>query len=29
VLIKVRDLGMCLISVRRLAPDDAGEASPS
>ena len=29
VLIKVRDLGMCLISVRRLDPDDGGEASPS
>ena len=29
VLIKVRDLGMCLISVRRLDPDGAGEASPS
>jgi hypothetical protein len=28
VLIKVRDLGMCLISVRRLDPDDAGEACP-
>ena len=27
VLIKVRDLGLCLISVRRLDPDDAGEAS--
>ena len=27
VLIKVRDLGMCLISVRRLDPEDAGEAS--
>ena len=28
VLIKVRDLGMCLISVRRLDPDDAGQACP-
>ena len=28
VLIKVRDLGMCLISVRRLDPNEAGEASP-
>ena len=28
VLIKVRDLGMCLISVRRLHPDQAGQASP-
>ena len=28
VLIKVRDLGMCLISVRRLDPDQAGQASP-
>ena len=28
VLIKVRDLGMCLISVRRLYPDQAGQASP-
>jgi hypothetical protein len=27
VLIKVRDLGMCLISVRRLDPDQAGQAS--
>jgi len=25
VLVKVRDLGLCLISVRRLNPDDAGE----
>ena len=25
VLIKVRDLGMCLISVRRLDPDQAGQ----
>jgi hypothetical protein len=28
VLIKVRDLGMCLISVRRLDPDQAEQASP-
>jgi hypothetical protein len=28
VLIKVRDLGMCLISVRRLDQDQAGQASP-
>jgi hypothetical protein len=28
LLIKVRDLGMCLISVRRLDPDQAGQASP-
>lgn len=28
VLIKVRDLGMCLISVRRLDPDQGGQASP-
>ena len=28
VLIKIRDLGMCLISVRRLAAGDAAEASP-
>jgi hypothetical protein len=28
VLIKVRDLGLCLISVRRLHPGDPGEASP-
>jgi hypothetical protein len=28
VLIKVRDLGMCLLSVRRLDPGQAGEASP-
>ena len=28
VLIKVRDLGMCLISVRWLDPDQAGQASP-
>ena len=25
VLVKVRDLGLCLISVRRLDPDDSGE----
>lgn len=28
VLIKVRDLGMCLLSVRRLDPGEAGEATP-
>jgi hypothetical protein len=28
VLGKVRDLGMCLISVRRLDPDQAGQATP-
>ena len=28
VLVKVRDLGMCLISVRRLDPDEAGTATP-
>ena len=28
VLVKVRDLGMCLISVRRLEPDEAGTATP-
>ena len=28
VLIKVRDLGMCLISVRRVDPDAGGEARP-
>jgi hypothetical protein len=28
VLIKVRDLGLCLISVRRLDPDDTGQARP-
>ena len=28
VLVKVRDLGMCLISVRRLDPDDAGNTTP-
>lgn len=25
VLVKVRDLGLCLISVHRLSPDEAGE----
>ena len=25
VLVKVRDLGLCLISVRQLKPDDTGE----
>lgn len=29
VLIKVRDLGLGLTSVRRLNPDDAGEAGPT
>ena len=28
VLVKVRDLGMCLISVRRLDPEEAGTATP-
>jgi hypothetical protein len=28
VLAKVRDLGLCLISVRRLDPDDAGKTTP-
>ena len=28
VLVKVRDLGMCLISVRRLDPDEAGTTTP-
>ena len=28
VLVKVRDLGLCLISVRRLDPDEAGKATP-
>ena len=28
VLVKVRDLGLCLISVRRRDPDEAGEATP-
>jgi hypothetical protein len=28
VLNKIRDLGMCLISVHRLGPDQAGQASP-
>jgi hypothetical protein len=28
VLVKVRDLGMGLISVRRLDPDDAGNTTP-
>jgi hypothetical protein len=28
VLAKVRDLGLCLISVRRLGPDEAGKATP-
>lgn len=28
VLAKVRDLGMCLISVRRLDPDEAGRTAP-
>ena len=26
LLVKVRDLGLCLISVRRLDPDEANEA---
>ena len=28
VLVKVRDLGMCLISVRRLDPGEAGSTIP-
>lgn len=28
VLVKVRDLGMCLISVRRLDPGEAGKTPP-
>ena len=28
VLVKVRDLGMCLISVRRLDPEQAGRTTP-
>jgi hypothetical protein len=28
VLAKIRDLGMCLISVRRLDPDQAGNTTP-
>ena len=28
VLVKVRDLGMCLISVRRLDPEEAETATP-
>ena len=28
VLVKVRDLGMCLISVRRLGPGEAGTTTP-
>ena len=28
VLVKVRDLGMCLISVRRLDPGEAGVTTP-
>jgi hypothetical protein len=28
VLVKIRDLGMCLISVRRLDPDNAGTTTP-
>ncbi len=27
VLVKIRDLGMCLISVRRLAPGEAGNTT--
>jgi hypothetical protein len=29
VLIKIRDLGLCLISVRRLDPGEAGERGPA
>ena len=28
VLAKVRDLGLCLISVRRLDPDETGKTTP-
>ena len=28
VLVKIRDLGMCLISVRRLDPGEAGATTP-
>ena len=28
VLVKVRDLGLCLISVRRLDQDEAGRTTP-
>ena len=28
VLVKVRDLGLCLISVRRLDPDETGKTTP-
>jgi hypothetical protein len=28
VLVKVRDLGMCLISARRLDPGEAGKTTP-
>ena len=28
VLVKVRDLGLCLVSVRRLGPDEAGKTAP-
>ena len=28
VLVKIRDLGMGLISVRRLGPDEAGSTTP-
>jgi hypothetical protein len=28
LLVKVRDLGLCLISVRQLNPDDIGETPP-
>ena len=28
VLVKIRDLGMCLISVRRLDPDQGGSTTP-
>ena len=28
VLVKIRDLGMCLISVRRLGPGEAGATTP-
>jgi hypothetical protein len=28
LLAKIRDLGLCLISVRRLDPGDAGDGAP-
>ena len=28
LLLKIRDLGLCLISVRRLGPGEAGDGTP-